>query len=591
MNRLANPQLPTRLSRLVSSGTQFLSITLALLSLSVFTHAAVLTGQVKSQEGEKMSGVLIRVTDEANGVSESVYTDPEGVYKLVTRLEGTLKVRARTPYFKDAHTTVELGGSATTSENIVMQPMTDAQEISDSLPAAYHFYALPFEEGDDKDFNAYQFQRDCLSCHQMGNPFTRIPRTAESWAVTIQRMHRMVGNFDEKLRDRRSEILAAGFDGKPIKARPEFPIHAELQSAKIYEYMLDRAFVPHDSIVHPTNGLIYTVDQALDHMVVTDPISGQSQYVVQSDGDANKYHKDVPKKQVIGEFDPGTRHGPHSLDLGKDGKYYVTNTGTHSIGVFDPQTNTWEPSHMIPREEKAYYPHTIRVDSKGYAWFTLAASEKVGRLLPDNGSFDIVSLPEVEPDGISGGTQPYGIDISPVDDRMWYGRLFADKIGTVDAETLEVTEYDSPIRGPRRMRFDKEGILWVSGYSEGQLARIDVSDGFEATVYDMPEFAEGARPAPYALGVHPIHQDIWLNENMTDRIYRFIPKEERWVVYPVPLSGTYTRDMTFMADGQVCLSNNPIPPPALEGGTLEIICLDPDYNPETEDQQLAVSQR
>ncbi len=554
--------------------------------------AATLTGSVKTEDGKAMEGVLIRVLDDANNVAESVYTDKKGVYTLVTQMEGTLQLRARTPYYRDVESTVELGGSATSREDLVMTKMTTDQEISDSLPAAYHFYSLPFEKGDDKDFNAYQFQRDCLSCHQMGNPFTRLKRTPESWAVTIQRMHRMVGNFDEKLRDRRSVILAEGFDGKPIDARPEFPINDELQTAKIYEYMLDRAFVPHDSIVHPTNGLIYTVDQALDHIVITDPISRESKYVVQQGGDSHKYHKDVPKAEVFGEFEPGARHGPHSLDLGHDGKYYVTNTGTHSIGVFNPETDEWEASHMIPREEKAYYPHTIRVDAKGYIWFTLAGSEKVGRLTADQGRFDIIDLPKAESGGIAGGTQPYGIDISPVDDRMWYGRLFADKIGWVDAETLEVTEYDSPIRGPRRMRFDKEGILWVSGYSEGQLARIDVSEGFETTVYDMPEFYPGARPAPYALGVHPEHQDIWLNENMTDRIYRFIPDEERWVVYPVPLSGTYTRDMTFMADGQVCLSNNPIPPPALEGGKLEIICLDPDYDPTTEAEQLLrVTQR
>ena len=163
---------------------------------------------------------------------------------------------------------------------------------------------------------------------------------------------------------------------------------------------------------------------------------------------------------------------------------------------------------------------------------------------------------------------------------MWYGRLFADRIGYVDPVTLKVTEFDSPMRGPRRMRFDKQGILWVTGYSEGELARIDVAKGFESTVYQMPEFAPGYRPAPYALGVHPDTQDIWLNENMTDRMYRFIPAEERFVVYPVPLAGTYTRDVTFSADGQVCVSNNPIPPPALEGGVLEIVCIDPNYDPK-----------
>ena len=561
--------------------------------LALPAGAGVLTGTVEDDEGNVMEGVLVRVTDDVAGVSESVYTGAKGVYVLATDLTGTLKLRARSPYFRDAKTMVEIGPSGTTTENVVMYPMTGDMEISESLPAAYHFGGLPFESGDDKDFNRYQFQRDCLSCHQMGNPFTRQPRTPESWAVTIERMHRMVGNFDAELRDRRSVILSKGFDGRPIDVRPEFPIHRELRSAKIYEYMLDRAFVPHDAIVHP-NGLIYTVDQALDHMAVTDPATGQTTYYPQADGRAMEYRKGFSSadQEVVGEFNPGSRHGPHSLDLRRqDGRYYVTNAGSRSIGVFNPDTLEWEPSYFIDAETGANYPHTIRIDQKGIVWFTLAGSEHVGRLDPESGSIDILNLPPAESGGISGGTQPYGIDISPVDDRMWYGRLFGDRIGTVDPETLEITEYDSPVRGPRRMRFDEAGILWVTGYSEGELARIDVSEGFESQVFRMPEFAPGYRPAPYALGVHPQTQDIWVNENMTDRIYRFIPEEQRWVVYPVPLSGSYSRDMTFTASGDVCFSNNPIPPPALEGATLQIVCIDPDYEPQADSAALTASRR
>ena len=567
----------------------FLTMTAISALITLPVSAGTLTGMVTDNTGKAMEGVMIRVTDDASGVSEAVYTNPKGRYELATSLQGSLKMRARSPYFKDTKSIVELAGNARIEEDVVMHPMTSDEEISDSLPAAYHFGALPFESGDDKHFNRYQFQRDCLSCHQIGNPFTRVPRTAESWAVTIQRMHRMVGNFDSELRDERSVILSKGFDGKPVKVRPQFPLDPALGKAKIYEYALTKAYVPHDSIAHPTNGLIYTVDQGLDHMVVTDPATGQSEYILQADGGAMTFHEDNPNEgSEVGLFNPTDRHGPHSLDMGIDGKYYVTNTGSTSIGVFNPDTNQWEASFKIPRETGAIYPHTIRVDAKGFAWFTLAGSEKVGRLDPTDGTFVILDLPDVVPGGIAGGTQPYGIDIDPTDDSMWYGRLFGDKIGRVDPETLEITEYDSPVRGPRRMHFDKEGILWVTGYSEGELARIDV-DGFKSTVYDMPEFAPGFRPAPYALGIHPDTQDIWLNENMTDRIYRFIPSEERFIVYPVPLAGTYTRDMTFTSDGKICLSNNPIPPPALEGGVLEIICLDADYDPKRE-QLLSVTQ-
>ncbi|MEZ5599277.1 MAG: carboxypeptidase regulatory-like domain-containing protein [Pseudomonadales bacterium] len=545
--------------------------------------AGVLTGTVRDDQGAVLRGVLVRLTDDAQGVSEAVYSNAAGVYTLRTGLSGELQLRTRLPYFRDTKTRIEVGADGVTREDLVMTPMSDAREMSESLPAAYHFGSLPFEQGDDKDFNRYQFQRDCLSCHQLGNPFTRQPRTAEAWAVTIERMHRMVGNFDGLLRDRRSVLLAKGFDGSPVQVRPEFPLDVALDRAKIYEFRLDKAFVPHDAIVNP-NGLIYTVDQAMDHIVVTDPATGKSTYYPQADGKAMAYRKGytTANQEVRGEFNPGSRHGPHSLDLrAKDGKYYVTNSGSRSIGVFNPATSEWEPSYVIPEETGAVYPHTVRTDRKGYVWFTLAGSEHVGRLDPDTGKFDILGLPEARSGGVSGGTQPYGVDIDPLTDTMWYGRLFADRIGYVDPGTLAITEFDSPVRGPRRMRFDREGVLWVTGYSEGQLARIDVRDGFKGTVYNMPEFAPGYRPAPYALGVHPDTQDIWLNENMTDRLYRFIPSEQRFVVYPVPLSGTYSRDMTFTADGQVCLSNNPIPPPALEGAQLEILCIDPNYDAGT----------
>jgi hypothetical protein len=61
---------------------------------------------------------------------------------------------------------------------------------------------------------------------------------------------------------------------------------------------------------------------------------------------------------------------------------------------------------------------------------------------------------------------------------------------------------------------------------------------------------------------------------MTDRFFRFIPEEERFVVYPAPLTGTYTRDFSFTEDGKACTSNNPLPIAALEGGVAEIMCIE-----------------
>ena len=541
-------------------------------------QAGVLSGTVSDTDGKTLHGVMVRVTDDKSGVSEAVFTDAEGRYVLDTQLSGKLDLRLRLPYYRDAQTRFRLKADAVVKKDMVMEVMSDPMEISDSLPAAYHFGDLPFEE-DGKPFSRLEFQRDCLSCHQLGNTFSRLQRTPESWAQTIARMHLYMGNFDMALRDERSVLLSEGFDGKPTEARPEFPVGPELEHARITSYRLVRGGVPHDVIFNPNDGLLYTVDQMLDHMAVTNMATGETEYVIQQDGAATSYIQGINEDNPVhGEFNPGARHGPHSLALGKDNKYYVTNTGSRSIGVFNPMTREWEPSHLIAKETGAIYPHTIRVAEDGMVWFTLTGSEQVGRLDPEKAEFTIINTPKRQVMGVSGTTQVYGIDINPIDGSIWYGRLFGDFIGRVDPATLEVTEYPSPVSGPRRMHFDKQGILWVTGYSTGQLAKID-PNGYKTKVYEMPEFAPGYRPAPYALGVHPETQDIWVNENMTDRIFRFIPSQERWVIYPVPLTGTYTRDMTFTADGRVCTSNNPLPAAALEGGVLEVLCIDPEYRP------------
>jgi streptogramin lyase len=513
---------------------------------------------------------MIRLSDPISGISESVFSNANGEYVLTTALQGELTLRLRTPYHRDFSTTVDLADGATVYEEFSMEVMTDEAEISDSLPAAYHFGSLDFETGEDAVFSRYQFQRDCLSCHQMGNSLSRFPRTPEQWEITIERMHRYVGsNFDEELRKRRSHILSQGFNGEPLTVRPQFPLDDSLSRTKIYEYRMEKGVIPHDAIVNPNDGLIYTVDQGADHMAITDPVTGKTEYVSQEGG---TFWLPFWKTKTMSW--PFERYGPHSLAMGLDGKYYTTNAFANSIGVFNPKTREWEPS--IFAGVRAIYPHTVRIDKKGIIWFTIAGRERVGRVDPVSRESTLIDLPDAESGGLAGGTQPYGIDINPADGSIWYSRLFGDKIGRIDPDSLEVQEFDSPVRGPRRMRFDhQDGTLWLTGYSEGKLARITTSaNSFESKVYTLPEFAEGYGPAPYALGVHPKTGDVWLNENMTDRFFRFIPEEERFAVYPAPLTGTYTRDFSFTEDGKACTSNNPLPMVALEGGVGEIICIE-----------------
>tara|TARA_B100000073_G_scaffold162448_1_gene134381 strand:- start:2647 stop:4359 length:1713 start_codon:yes stop_codon:yes gene_type:complete len=558
--------------REISSKNTTVKFIVAILFLSSchVTLAGTLSGIVKDNNDQILEGVMIRLSDPVSGMSESVFSNSTGEFTLTTGLQGKLNVRLRTPYHKDLRANVDLSKKAVLKKDFLMERMTDETEISNSLPAAYHFGSLNFETGEDAVFSRYQFQRDCLSCHQLGNSITRFPRSPEHWEISIERMHNYVrSNFDEELRERRSHILSEGFNGEPLKVRPKFPLDDSLSQVKIYEYRMEKGIIPHDAIYNANDGLIYTVDQGASHMAITDLTSGKTEYFSQKDGDFwLPFWKSSTMKW------PFERYGPHSLDLGPDQKYYTTNSFQNSIGVFNTKTREWEPS--IFAGLRAIYPHTVRIDKQGIVWFTVAGGERVGRIDPVSKKSTLIKLPYVESGGLAGGTQPYGIDINPADGSIWYSRLFGDKIGRIDPVTLEVLEFDSPVRGPRRLRFNQQdGTLWLTGYSEGELARITTNaNGFDSKVYPLPEFAKGFPPAPYALGVHPQTGDVWVNENMTDRIFRFIPEQERFIAYPVPLTGTYTRDFTFTEDGKACTSNNPLPMAALEGGIGELICIE-----------------
>jgi len=558
--------------REISSKNTTVKFIVAILFLSSchVTLAGTLSGIVKDNNDQILEGVMIRLSDPVSGMSESVFSNSTGEFTLTTGLQGKLNVRLRTPYHKDLRANVDLSKKAVLKKDFLMERMTDETEISNSLPAAYHFGSLNFETGEDAVFSRYQFQRDCLSCHQLGNSITRFPRSPEHWEISIERMHNYVrSNFDEELRERRSHILSEGFNGEPLKVRPKFPLDDSLSQVKIYEYRMEKGIIPHDAIYNANDGLIYTVDQGASHMAITDLTSGKTEYFSQKDGDFwLPFWKSSTMKW------PFERYGPHSLDLGPDQKYYTTNSFQNSIGVFNTKTREWEPS--IFAGLRAIYPHTVRIDKQGIVWFTVAGGERVGRIDPVSKKSTLIKLPYVESGGLAGGTQPYGIDINPADGSIWYSRLFGDKIGRIDPVTLEVLEFDSPVRGPRRLRFNQQdGTLWLTGYSEGELARITTNaNGYDSKVYPLPEFAKGFPPAPYALGVHPQTGDVWVNENMTDRIFRFIPEQERFIAYPVPLTGTYTRDFTFTEDGKACTSNNPLPMAALEGGIGELICIE-----------------
>lgn len=533
-------------------------------------EAGVVRGQVKNTGGMPIAGAIVTLRSADRGLADSVYTDDEGRYTHASELDGKLNLRVRKRYHRDDSREISLAASSDLEVDVALVPLTDPKELSDDHPALSHFSMIDFDPDENALFSRANFARDCLSCHALGNDFTRWPRPAAGWVPSVQRMHGYLANADEEPIKQRAEILARAFDGKLATSKPIVPSDPLLYKAKVHEWALEGTVVPHDAEYAHSNGRIYLSEMFAGEVLETNLETGETlRFKLPEDG--------LPPGGAFTQAGLPAPYGltvaraPHSLAEGKDGKIYLTDSIGSAVTAFDPKTREFENFQV---GDGALYPHTVRVDANGVIWFSIAFSEQIGRFDPATRDMRVIKLPPAPSLSIPGASIPYGVAVSPIDGGIWYARLASDKIGRIDPKTFEITEYDSPVRAPRRQRFDAAGKLWVAGFSDGTVAKIDVAT-WQATIYPLPIYAEGEIPAPYALAIHPATQDVWVNDTMLDVVWRFLAKEERFVAYPMPLRGTYTRDFTFTDKGWACTSNNPIPAPALEGGVPELICIDP----------------
>ena len=167
---------------------------------------------------------------------------------------------------------------------------------------------------------------------------------------------------------------------------------------------------------------------------------------------------------VLGRVDPGTgeitefalpteESGPHGLVADDMGHIWYTGYRAALIGKLDPKTGD-VVEHTMP-DPAVSDPHTPVFDDAGVLWFTAQNSNYVGKLDPTTGEVAVaaVATPEAMPHGIAVG--PSGIP--------FFDMSATNKIGSIDPETMAITEYELPEGAkPRRIAITADGIVWYT---------------------------------------------------------------------------------------------------------------------------------
>ncbi len=482
--------------------------------------------------------------------------------------------------------------TTSSSARISLKNETDAKKLAESYPAQAWLGALPISDPLTKK----HFQMQCGFCHQQGNSYMRAERSVEDWDKLIKRMVRYGSRLPTDLQKSMPQILSDGY--RKLRENPSWiqaphAWNSKLEDIVITEWVVGDAFSQVHDMLIGANGLVYVADNIQDRLYEVN--SKTNEVVVYKIP-----HRDGEKNGglISGRLADFPKHSStsnaHSLALSKkDGHIFITPSAQRRLVEFDPSTKDFKLHEM----SGGFYPHTIRIDAHDHVWFTLALSNQIAKFDRSSSQFTLYDLParnfkekvitrsigllfkimgwgiplsnwlKIDWDAI-GTPLPYGIDITP-DGKVWFARLHTQEIGNLDPNTGAIQMIQTPFLGPRRLRTDAQGNLWIVSFAESKIAKYSPKDA-KFTTYDLPVHPIGSE-TPYSLNVDHKTGIVWVTGNQSDSVFQFNPTTEKWLQIPFSRRTTFTRDVEFSEDGKAYTSNSNFPSWQVEGGQPTLI--------------------
>ncbi|MGH2531812.1 MAG: lyase [Thermomicrobiales bacterium] len=305
-------------------------------------------------------------------------------------------------------------------------------------------------------------------------------------------------------------LIGSSIAASPAAAQPATPEVTPPESCLAVEtFPVPAGDRPHD--VAPAadgNGVWYTA-QGTGALGLLDPQTGEIERIELGDGSA-----------------------PHGVMVDAEGAAWVTDGGLNAMVRVDAVT--FELA-VFPVPFTSANLNTPVIDGEGIVWFT-GQTGVVGRLDPAAGEMETVEAPR--------GRGPYGITVMP-DGEVYFVSLAGSYLGRLDwqadanARTLQIEVVDPPTAGAglRRVWSDSAGVLWISEWDAGQVAR------FDPTTRAWQEWRlPGDQPQAYAVYVDE-RDDVWLSDFGANTMVRFDPDTETFVSVPLPDPGANVRQI------------------------------------------------
>ena len=504
----------------------------------------VLTGQVTSAVEGPMEGVVVTAKQEGSTISVSVVSDAGGWYRFPAgRLEAgrhTLSIRA-VGFDLEGQWAAEVGVTGLTTVDLALRP---TQDLEAQLTNAEWLESIP---GTDERKRMFE---SCVRCHTVDRVM-RSQYDADAWLHVLERMDGYVtsafpGNpqrrpadqvtpFAERTegqqeaRRRQAEYLASinlssGERKYDLRTFPR-PTGRATQVIMTEYDLPDRSRAPHDAEVDP-EGMVWYVDFGQQYLGKLDPRTGEV------------------REYEVPEARPGNPTGILAVKLDRDGNPWGGNMFQGSIFKFDRQTKefqVWKVPDELEQPKGLHGTRILQVNHAapemhhvdGKVWLQNRSIAGVHRLDLATGEFE-----SFEPflNSTRSSHNLYGIHPDS-QNNLWFMDFANEHIGRIDAQTGEVTLYETPTLGsrPRRGEVDSQDRVWYAGFGGNVIGMFDPrTEQFREWHPPTP------RTKPYDIFVDR-NGDVWTGSMFTDRVVRLIPETGEFIEYLLPRMGVNIR--------------------------------------------------
>lgn len=284
---------------------------------------------------------------------------------------------------------------------------------------------------------------------------------------------------------------------------------ARMVSGSISEWQVPTAKYARDPAVAP-DGRVYFAVRAGDKIARFDPATRRFQ-----------------------EWDVPTGMEPRGLLVARDGTVFFGGSNNGTLGEFDPASGKMK-FHKLPSGDAD--PYTLVFDAEDNIWFTERKVGKLGRLERATGKITEYPI----------GDKPYALSVDKPG-MIWVTRKDADRVTRFDPKTGQITEL-AMTQGsqPRRTAIAPDGMLWVSLYGIGKLAKIDTKLNRLVKEYDLPG---GPNGGPYAVNADA-NGRIWVGEVQSNEVVMLDSNSGSMRVFKFPTRDSGVRKAAIDANGR-----------------------------------------